>query len=329
MSAWKRWCLLLTLLAVWTAAPLAQGEETPGETAAAEEAAPVYPQVDPADAALTVNASGKKQTLLAGKKLQLTAEFANPEAVNAALGNDGIVWSVARENGSPASSSQAKISKSGQLTAGKVKKAVNLVVIAESEAYGTRAEYPVLVHPRVSRVTIRSTAPTVFQGRDPLEVRASTVPAGLEKTLTWSIGNKKLAKLHRNEDGSVTITPLKAGTTTLTAKSSGGASTHVTLRVAKAIQKLKIVGEDFVRKGERLELSYKCTPRDVKISGVHWALDVGPEIATITNQGRLKPSASCPVGTVITVSCWPRGSDKSIVATREITVTYAKVRLGK
>lgn len=327
MSAWKKWCLLLTLAAVYAAAPLAPAEEAPGETAAAEEAA--FPQVDPADAALTVTASGKKKTLLAGKKLQFKAVFANPEAVSPEIGNDGVTWSVAREDGSPVSASQARISKSGQLTAGKVKKALNLVVTAVSDAYGTRAEYPVLVHPKAARVTVKSSGPTAFLGRDPIQVRASTVPAGLEKTLTWSIGNKKLAKLHCNEDGSVTITPLKAGTTTLTAQSSGGASTHVTLRVAKSIQKLKIVGESFVRKGDRLQLSYRCTPRDVKISGVHWALDVGPEIAIITNQGRLKPSASCPVGTVITVSCWPRGSGKSIVATKEITVTYAKVRLGK
>lgn len=336
MNAWKKGALLAALLVILALLPLAEAEDAPsaekGPEEAAIEIAAQAAEITPEEAALTVTAPGNKKILAAGKDMQFTASFAAADKINAEAGNDAVQWSIRKEDGSEVSSSQAKISAKGKLTTtNKVKKALNLVITAASEAFGTQAEYRLLVYPKVTKLTIKPSSPLIFLGNEPGVIQVATVPAGLEKTVTWSIGNKKLAKLQRNEEGALIVTPLKAGSTTLTAKSAGGATARVMLKISPALKSLKIVGDSFVRKGERLQLSFRASPKNTLVKQVSWGLDVGPEIATIDSKGRLKPASGCPVGTVVTVSCWPKGADKSksIVATKEIVVTYARVYLTR
>lgn len=326
MSAWKKWGLLTVLLAILAAAPLCAADETPPEETTAEAPAEITPE----DAALTVTAFRDRKILAVGKTLQLTATFSHPEIINAEAGNDRVLWQVRQKNGSQISPSQVKISAKGLLTASKqVKKGLYVVVTATSKAFGTHAEYEVFVYPPARRITVKPGAPVAFLGKEPLTVRAVTSPIGLQRTLIWRVKDSSIAKVKKNEDGTATVIPLKSGTTYLTAKSGNGAAARVKLTVAKPVSKITISGDSAVRKGSSIDLKAKLFPKPIRAMGVSWSVDVDGSMASIDSRGRLTVSKKCPVGTVITVSCWIKGSDGRVVGTKDITVTYARQRMDR
>ena len=321
MARWIRGMLITAVLAL-----LLGG----AGCAFAEQALPNDEEITLEDAALALTCSLNKHVLPAGGKMQFTAAFAAPEKINAQAENDEVVWSVRLENGEKPDASLVKISGSGLLTtAKKIREGLRVTVVCTSAAFGTQAEYAVLVYPPIRRITVKPHDPVVFLGREPAVVSAVTVPKGLERALTWKVANKNIARLKRNPDGTISVMPLRAGSTALTAHADNGVTAQVRLTVLPTIPGVVIEGQDFVRKGGFLDLTARALPRGVQTSGFTWALDVDKSVASITARGRLTASAQCPVGTVITVTCWPKGSDKSVVGTKEIVVTYPRQILDR
>lgn len=329
MTRWKRTMLILAALALLAgmAMECAFSEQTP----AAEESTPENSgEITLEDAALSIQCNLNKHVLPAGGRMQFKATFAAPDKISAQAGNDHVAWSVQMDNGKKVDASLVKINGKGLLTTtAKVRKGTRIKVICQSKTFGTRAEYDVLVYPPIRRASIRPSNPLVFLGgENPLVLSATTVPSRLGQALTWKVRNKKIAQLKRNPDGSVSVTPLKAGATTLTAYAGNRVIARTTLTVMPEITGIEIVGEDYVRKGGYLNLTARALPRSAQVRRFSWALDVDKSIAAISTRGRLTPTAKCPVGTVITVTCWPKGADKTMAVTKEIVVTYPVQRLN-
>ena len=89
-----------------------------------------------ADAAVTVAAEGGAASVSAGGKLKFTASFANPDAVNTKLKNNGITWQVT-EADTGETPSYAKISKGALSVSASLDRVVELDVTAVSAYYGT------------------------------------------------------------------------------------------------------------------------------------------------------------------------------------------------
>ncbi|MBR1586243.1 MAG: hypothetical protein IJ662_11925 [Clostridia bacterium] len=276
-------------------------------------------------AKLLVTAASGKHILPAGQTLQLTAALTDEQKTNETR---RVFWQVKNADGTPADPKLIQVSDTGLVTADRaVKQGMDVVITATDEERDLTAEYALLVYPPVKRITIKPAKPMAFVGGKPLVVNAVTEPAGLGKTLVWKVGKPEVARLKRNADGSISIYPGAEGTTVLTAKADSGVTARVTLTVISPVTGVEILGGDYVRKGEGIVLSAKLSPRLLKERGVVWSLDVDPSIATVNAQGRVKPTADCPVGTVITVTCRPVGTDDpNVFATKEIVVTYPRPR---
>ncbi|MBQ9263373.1 MAG: hypothetical protein IJ189_04080 [Clostridia bacterium] len=328
MTGWKKAALaLLVLMLMLGGTTLA--EETVVQTApAAADAQAAGSDIFAEDAALTITANNHPSTLAAGKSLMLNVAFANPEKINREAENDGIVWRIMRADGTAYTGSSVTISQEGKVTtSAKMSKATDVVFVATSTQFGTEAEYPLLVYPRVKSIAVKPHRPVLYVGGEPLKITAATTPAGLSRVLKWKVSNSMVAKIQRNADGSIYLVPRKEGKTSLTVSFGTGVSQVVYVTVAKPATKVVIVGEDSVRLGEGVVLTGKVYPRDIQNKDVKWSLDVDSSIATIDSRGRLKPTSKCPVGTVITVTCTAKGTDKNVYATKKITVAYARQKL--
>lgn len=320
MKTWKRAALAAVLLALLWGCAL--GEETKPWP---------FADIAPEDAALTVQAKGDKTTLGAGQELQLTASFAAPDKINAKKKNDRVIWKLLTKDGEEVERRLASISSTGLLKANvTIKKFVDAVVVAESAVFGTRAEYPIFLYAPVQGLRVSPEACTLYLNQ-PKEVRISAVtqPAGLQRALTWKIAHPEVASLTVNEDGSVTVIPLSPGTTRVSAAADSGVRASVTVTVPKMISRIRIVGNEYVRKGETLQLTAKVDGRTAEAHEVLWSVNVSEDIATINSNGVLRPGKNCPIGALVVVTCRPRSADADVYATHEVVITYPPMRLDR
>ncbi len=319
MKRTLRAVLAALMLALWTGCAL-------GEAANA----PLAFAITPEEAALTIQAAGGLEKLGVDKQLQFTAAFAAPEKINKKNGNNQVRWSLVDQEGKEIEARLASIDENGLLrTALHLKEGINAVVVAESTAFATRAEYPLLLYPPVQQLRLSPNALTILPGQQSAPVQVSTVPPGLQKALTWRISKPEVASFAVNEDGSVTVFAIGPGTARLTAFTDSGIWAYIPLEVPRIETSIRILGDEYVRQGGVLELSADLGDHVADSREVDWSVDVDESMATISAAGRLRPAIDCPVGTRITVTCRPKYAAENVCAVKEVVVTYAAFKLNR
>ena len=275
-----------------------------------------------ADAQITVTEKNNATAVSAGKSLQFSAAFGNPDRINKANKNNDIFWTVLKADGAMCMD-EAGITDKGQLIAGKtVTEPVELVVKAVSNTYRTSGEYRVTVIPEVTNISAEPGELFFYVGTDTeqtVQVRLepeSVPPVGL----TWEARGKGIIEITDSGDGSAAIRPLKAGKDTVTVKEPGGKSAKINVTVGDPVTTAELSAKGKAKPGGTVTVAAKLTPANPANKNVEWSIDVGEDVATINEKGQLKIGKDAAAGTVITVTCTAPGAPEPITETLQITV---------
>ena len=274
-----------------------------------------------ADAAITLATKEGTDTVTAGKRLNFTAAFANPEKVNKQKKNNTIEWSVSDASGAelPAGVS---INKNGVLSTGRANEVLHLEVTAASPVFHVSATYPVTVIPVVKRVSVEPAELFFYVGTDTQqEVKAilspDTVPP---QGITWKPSKKDIVEIVPNdENGTAVFRPLAPGKISVAVREPGGKNARLTVNVMEPVQGVELAVKGRPKPGSTVTVTYTITPKKAGNKNVEWSLDVGEDIATIS-KGRLKISKEAPVGTVITVTCTALGAPEPVVSGIQVEI---------
>lgn len=283
---------------------------------------PAGASITTADGEITLSAKGDAATLSGGKKLQLSAAFANTDRVNKKAKNDTVEWSVVdAETKAPAE--HVKVDKKGGVTADKnVDRVMNVEVVATSPIFHTSASYPLTVIPALKGLAAEPKTLTFYAG----ETREENVKAVLNPDtvpplgLTWTAKPEGIAEITAGEDGTATIKPLKAGKTVVTVKEPGGKSAKVNVSVLVPVESVELTVKGKAKAGGTVTVTAAMSPKKAGNKAVEWSLNVGEDIATISAKGQIKISKAAAEGTVITATCRALGAAEPVTATVDIPV---------
>ena len=286
-------------------------------------------EYDPSQAPITVEdgkiiLSSKEGTdvVTAGKKLTVLAQFANPEKVNKKAKNDTVVWSVADpETGT--TPEDVKIDAKGVLSAGKqIAEVLKVEVTASSPIFHTSAVFPVTIIPAAKSITLEPAEIFFYTGTDSaVAVKAKIDPDTVPPMgITWTPAKKDIVEITPDgENGTAVIRPLAAGKTTIQVKEPGGKNAKLTVSVTAPVEDLELAVSGKAVPGGTVTVKETLSPKQAGNKTVEWSLDVGEDIATMSN-GKLKIAKTTPAGTVITVTCTALGAPEPVVRTVRIEV---------
>lgn len=283
---------------------------------------PSQASITVADGEISISTKNSDTVLTAGKRLAFTAAFANPDKVNQKAGNNDIIWSVV-EAESGETPEGLKMDAQGNLSADKSLTEVRKVkVTASSPIFHTQGEYDLTVMPVVKGVTVDPGELKFFDGESREEiVRAMLSPETVPAIgLVWQAKPAGIVELETNEDGTVSVKPLKAGKATLTVKESGGKSAKLTVNVLVPVEAVELQAKGTAKSGGTVTCTAKLTPKNAGDKSVEWSINVGDDVATINEKGKLTISKTAEAGTVITVTCKATGAPEPVVSTMEITI---------
>ena len=230
--------------------------------------------------------------LRSGQKMTLTAET---DPVNPTKG--GVTWSLVGED----DSSFATISTSGKLTAKTVYDDHTVTVRATAkDGSGTFAEYPVNIRPKSDGIltiyngeknVTKATVSVDLDGTREVVLDAYTLDEYLRENVTWKSSSKTVASLEDNGDGTVTVTMLKSGATTITATAEDGRTAKVTLKAVRLTKEITVAtktGEMTVASGKSLSLTAAVLPKNATTRTVRWSVAAeDAEYASISSSGKL------------------------------------------
>ena len=274
------------------------------------------------DGAITITAKNNETALSGGKKLAFSAVFANPDRVSKKNKNDSVTWSVvdAETGDTPA---DITIDAKGNLSAAKALAEVhNVLVKADSPVFHTSATYPVTVIPAAAKVIVEPAELFFYVGTDtPQTVKVSLDPDTVPPIgITWTPAKKDIVEITETEAGTVSVKPLSAGKTTVAVKEPGGKNAKLNVNVVAPVETLELTMSGKAVPGGTVTVKAAIAPKNAGNKNLEWSLDVGEEIATIS-QGKVKISKEAPAGTKLTVTCKALGAPEAVTATLEIEVT--------
>lgn len=275
-----------------------------------------------ADAAITLSSKDGAQVLPAGKKLQLTAVFANPETVNQKNKNNTVEWSVT-DAATGETAKGVSVSEKGVVSVNKdLAEPKQVEVTASSPVFLTKAVYPLTVLPAVSKIAVEPKEVFFYAGTDAQEtLRAVLAPETVPAVgLTWTLKKEGVVELTDNGDGTATVKPLDAGKFTVTLTEPGGKTATATVNVTEAVETVELSLKDKPFPGASVGISASVLPKSAGNRAVSWSLDVGEDIATISEKGQLKIGKETPAGTVIRVTCTAEGAPEPVLAVLEVVV---------
>lgn len=275
------------------------------------------------DGELTVSADENRQTVQAGKKIQVSASFANPGAVKGDNA-DALTWTVTDQETGEAPEGitfdeKGTLSVSKDLTAKKT-----VVITAASETFGTSASCTVIAVPVIRGIAANPKTVTLYSDSDDSAVIRVTAGEdigadGLE--LSWTEKPKRIAEVIPETDGTFTLKALAAGNTTVTFTEAGGKTASVKVSVMRPVQSMKLSSSGNPVPGGTVKAAADIKPGNAGNRKVVWSLDVGEDIATVNDYGRIRISRNAPIGTVITVTCTANGAKEPLVETLQLEVT--------
>lgn len=218
-----------------------------------------------------------------GKTITLNAVITPATATN-----QKVIWSV------DCGKDIATIDRHGRLKAGMGFTApVTITVTAVSaENSAITATRTVQILPPVTTVAI--SAPRNYidvDGEDKtLQLTARVLPEDAAQSVTWSTSNKRVATV----DANGVVRGLKAGTATITVRTTDGSNKRASLRVTVGIPATGVVitGNRIVRAGATLRLMATVQPANATVKRVTWAVNCPASVATISGDGKLRVSAN-------------------------------------
>ncbi len=284
--------------------------------------------------AFSIKTQENTTELPAGKKLQFFTEYINPtciEQIKTEKGygmgfrdkqEDNFQWSVINiETGEACK--DITINEKGILHAGgNISDIMHVEIQAKSKRFLSRASYPLTIIPAVKKLSTEPNKIILYEGTN----ESADIQAILEPSLvplhgiTWTAANSKIISIETNDhDGSVTVSPLKAGNTTITVKEPGGKSSKVNVRVVVPVTDLELKSTGNPVPGGTVNIKAVLTPGNAGIKDVEWTIDVEKDIATIS-KGIVRISKTAAPGTVITVSCKAVGAPIPVIKTMQIEI---------
>ena len=275
-----------------------------------------------ANATFTVKSKDGTERITAGKPLQMEAVFDDQENISKKLKNDTVNWTVVNA-ATGAEDPAAAISAQGQLKVDRNLGApVELEVKGTSAVYGTEAACRITAMPVVTGVSIEPAELFFYAGTDePQTVKAALVPDTVPPAgITWTPAKEGTVEITPLEDGTVSVRPLGAGKTTITVAEPSGRTAKLNVSVVPPVETVELTVKGSAKPGGTVTVSAALSPNDAGNKAVEWSLDVGEDIAAITDRGQVKISRVAASGTKITVTCRALGAPEPVTATVEIVV---------
>lgn len=232
-----------------------------------------------------------KDTLASGAKTTLQA------VVDGAATQRKVVWS----SSNPAA---AAVSSTGVVTAKTVYVPTDVVITASStDGSGVYAEHAMTITPKTNTLAVFCNDAVVNGTTLGVEVDGMLSLSTGESDVTWKSSSPKIIEVE--EDG--TVTALKSGSATITAKSADGKRTgKVTVRCLIPVEGLEIVAKnvegDVVLASGAGKVSLKAIPDnpDATIKSVTWSSS-DPSVASVSSSGVVTAKSGVTIPTTVTI----------------------------
>ena len=282
---------------------------------------PAQAPVRKADGELEVTAKGNPESMQAGKTLTFTAAFANAAAVKKDKA-DALVWSV-KDMSTGEAPEGITIDAKGVLAADKdLTEIKHIEVTASSEMFGTQASCEISVNPVIRKLAADPKTVVLYtNSEDSAEIRIQAEPDVELGELGWTVKPQKIAEVVPGENGTAVLKPLEIGRGTLTAREPGGKTVEINVTVMKPVETIGLTSSGDAVPGGTVRMITDIRPQDAGNKKAEWSLDVGDEIATVDENGRVRIKKEAPAGTVITVTCTVYGAKEPVVQSVRIEVT--------
>lgn len=186
--------------------------------------------------------------------------------------------------------SVATISTSGVLTTKNVTEITTVTVNAVSAENSTiSATWTLVIYPKTTKLTLTAASSWVSVGAS-VQLHVSATPETAQMPIRWRSSNTRVATV----DANGVVRGLKAGTATITVRTTDGSNKRASLRVTVGIPATGVVitGNRIVRAGATLRLMATVQPANATVKRVTWAVNCPASVATISGDGKLRVSAN-------------------------------------
>lgn len=151
-------------------------------------------------------------------------------------------------------------------------KGIKVITVSYTENGETASStYEINVHAIVHSVSLSESSVSIDLHDSVEKTLTATVnaDAGAEYELKWSVSDSSVVSIIESGN-SVSITPLKAGSTIITV-SAGGKSTSCSVNITSLVSSIEIIGENTVILGENIQLSAVVLPNDATEKDIAWS----------------------------------------------------------
>lgn len=193
--------------------------------------------------------------------------------------------------------SVATISTSGVLTTKNVTEITTVTVNAVSAENSTiSATWTLVIYPKTTKLTLTAASSWINVGAS-AQLHVSATPETAQMPIRWRSSNTRVATV----DANGVVRGLKAGTATITVRTTDGSNKRASLRVTVGIPATGVVitGNRIVRAGATLRLMATVQPANATVKRVTWAVNCPASVATISGDGKLRVSANAETQIVL------------------------------
>ena len=186
--------------------------------------------------------------------------------------------------------SVATISTSGVLTTKNVTEITTVTVNAVSAENSTiSATWTLVIYPKTTKLTLTAASSWINVGAS-VQLHVSATPETAQMPVRWRSSNTRVATV----DANGVVRGLKAGTATITVRTTDGSNKRASVRVTVGIPATGVVitGNRIVRAGATLRLMATVQPANATVKRVTWAVNCPASVATISGDGKLRVSAN-------------------------------------
>lgn len=193
--------------------------------------------------------------------------------------------------------SVATISTSGVLTTKNVTEITTVTVNAVSAENSTiSATWTLVIYPKTTKLTLTAASSWINVGAS-AQLHVSATPETAQMPVRWRSSNTRVATV----DANGVVRGLKAGTATITVRTTDGSNKRASVRVTVGIPATGVVitGNRIVRAGATLRLMATVQPANATVKRVTWAVNCPASVATISGDGKLRVSANAETQIVL------------------------------
>ena len=193
--------------------------------------------------------------------------------------------------------SVATISTSGVLTTKNVTEITTVTVNAvRAENSTISATWTLVIYPKTTKLTLTAASSWINVGAS-VQLHVSATPETAQMPIRWRSSNTRVATV----DANGVVRGLKAGTATITVRTTDGSNKRASLRVTVGIPATGVVitGNRIVRAGATLRLMATVQPANATVKRVTWAVNCPASVATISGDGKLRVSANAETQIVL------------------------------